>query len=69
MPVITIKKSLTKGEDLVVLPRKEYEYLVSAKTGKNILDKELLKALKEVKQGKIVGPFSSVKELQKSLEK
>ena len=69
MPVTTIKKSITKGEELVVLPRKEYDNLVSSKTEKSNLDKELLKALKEVRLGKIIGPFNSVKKLQESLEK
>lgn len=64
MPVTTIKKSITKGEELVVLPRKEYEDLVFGKT-----DKELLRALKEIKYGKVVGPFNSVKKLRESLEK
>ncbi len=54
---------------MVIIPRKEYEKLTFAKKTKTNLDKELLAALKEVKQGKIIGPFSSVKELKKSLEK
>ena len=54
---------------MVIIPRKEYEELVSAKNNKNGLDKELLAALKEIKQGKLVGPFNSVKELKKTLEK
>lgn len=69
MVVVTINKSVTKGEELVIIPRKEYEELTFAKKTKNNLDKELLAALKEVKQGKIIGPFSSIKELKKSLEK
>jgi len=69
MAVATIKKSITKGEELVVLSRREYEGLVMAQKNKGDLDKELLTALKEVKQGKIVGPFSSARELRKSLEK
>ncbi|MEK7117584.1 MAG: hypothetical protein AAB861_02305 [Patescibacteria group bacterium] len=69
MATITINKSVTKGEELVIIPRKEYEELVSAKNNKNGLDKELLAALKEIKQGKLVGPFNSVKELKKTLEK
>ena len=69
MPVTTIKKSITQGEELVVIPRREYEVLVSAQKEKNGLDKELLAALKEIKPGKLVGPFTSVKELRISLEK
>ncbi len=69
MAVATIDKTITKGEELVVLPRREYEELVVAQKEKGDLDKELLAALKEVKQGKIVGPFSTVRELRKSLER
>ena len=69
MPLATIKKSVTKGEELVILPRKECEDLVSAKIDKSDVGKELLKALKEVKYSKVVGPFNSVEKLQKSLEK
>ncbi len=69
MSVATIKKSITKGEELVVMPRREYEELISANKEKNDLDKELLVALKEVRQGKLIGPFTSATELKKSLEK
>ena len=51
------------------MPRKEYEDLIFSKREKHNLDNELLEALKEIKQGKLIGPFSSVKELKKSLEK
>lgn len=33
------------------------------------LDQELTEALKDVKNGRLVGPFVSVKEMRKSLEK
>lgn len=69
MSVATIKKSITKGEELVIISRKEYEELVFSRKEKNGLDKGLLEALREVKQGKLIGPFTSVKELRKSLEK
>ena len=69
MATITTNKSITKGEELVIIPRKEYEKLMSDKNKKNNLDKKLLAALQEIKQGKIIGPFNSIKELKKSLEK
>ena len=69
MTVVSINKSITKGEELVIIPRKEYEELAFAKKTKANLDKELLAALQEIKQGKIIGPFNSIKELKKSLEK
>lgn len=31
MPIATVKKSITKGEELVIIPRQEYERLVSVK--------------------------------------
>ncbi len=69
MLIATIKKSITKGEELVIIPRREYEELMFSRKEKNSLDKELLEALKEIKQGKLIGPFSSVGALKKSLEK
>lgn len=69
MPIATIKKSITKGEELVIIPRREYEELKLYKKENDNLDKEFSEALKEIKQGKLIGPFSSVKELKKSLEK
>ena len=69
MVTITINKTITKGQELVVLPKKEYEVLVRSAQEKNSLDRDLAKALQEVKQGKIIGPFKSVKELKKSLER
>lgn len=61
MTTITIPSRVTKGEELVVIPRKEYEKLTN-------LDKDLEQALKEVVERKAIGPFRSVKELKKSLE-
>ena len=69
MLTVTIDKTITKGEELVVIPKKEYEILLRSAKEKNGLDKDLIKALQEVKQGQAIGPFHSVKELRKSLEK
>ena len=69
MATVTINKSLTKGQELVVIPRQEYEGLLRITKEKNSLDKELAEALREVKNGKIIGPFKSIKELKKSLER
>jgi len=70
MQTITIPKQLLKRGDLVVIPKVEYENLMRTRKEKAknpSLDKELLRALKEVKQGKLIGPFTSVSELRKSL--
>ncbi|MBI4225552.1 hypothetical protein HY612_00390 [Candidatus Roizmanbacteria bacterium] len=68
---ITIPKEITKGEELVIIPRKVYEefkrILKIVKIPSKSLELRLDKAVKEVKQGKIVGPFTSTKDLMKSL--
>ena len=67
--VITIPKRITGREDLVVLPRKEFEAILRAKNQRKAtaLDKDLEQAIKQVAQGKISKPFSSIKALKKAL--
>lgn len=65
MTTITIPKKVTKGEDLIVIPRKAYEKLLF----KIELDRDLEKALEEVRKGKIVGPFSTAKEAIAALKR
>ncbi|MEK7146982.1 MAG: hypothetical protein AAB772_01865 [Patescibacteria group bacterium] len=73
MNIITIPKKIVKGEKLVAIPCKEYEELLrisKKKAGVQFnFDKDLNKIIKDVKRDKIVGPFSSVQKLKKSLEK
>jgi len=72
MNVLTIPKNLIKNDDLVVIPRKEYEAFLRVSSRQkpySQLDRGLDEAIKEVREGKTTGPFSSVKELKKSLEK
>ncbi len=64
MAIIAIPKKITKGEDLVVIPKKDYEALLN----KTMLDINLNKALKEVAQGTVFGPYHSAKQLKKALE-
>ena len=57
MPTITIPKKLVQNDDLVVLPKKEYEALVEFKvlkefTPTNAQKKALLKAEENLKKGK-----------------
>lgn len=75
MSPITIPKNLAKNDDLVVIPRKEYEELLKTakksadhKKHKQELDQALAEAMEEVRQGKVYGPFSSTEELMRSLE-
>lgn len=91
MPTLTIPKKMIQNDDLVVLPRKEYEALIRAKNGQkksivvkrspsfrvakkhepfyDALDKELTEALREVAEGKGYGPFDTVDELFKHLDR
>ena len=78
MAVVTIPKKLTKGDDLVVLPRKEYEALLRVKTStisrsNIIIDKHstiearLKEAEEDIKAGRVSRTFTSVKELMADL--
>ena len=71
MTTITISKKLIKNDDLVIIPRKEYERIlrVAKKQGYNQLDKDLAQAIAEYKAGEVFGPFNSVKTFKDSLEK
>jgi hypothetical protein len=70
MATITIPKNLIK-EDLVIIPRREWDRVlrIARKEGYSEFDQNLNKIIKEVKEGKVIGPFSSVKSLKNSLEK
>ena len=67
---ITIPRKLTQKGELVVIPRKEYEEILRKleKNNRVQLDKDLEKAIREVKQKKLVGPFKNVASLMKSLD-
>ena len=72
MATITIPKRITNGKELIVVPKKDWEKLwkiAKRKVYQTELEKGLKEALKEVKQGKVIGPFSKVEDLIKSLEK
>lgn len=69
MKPIMIPKQSHQNEDLIILPRKEYEKLLRrAIKQEPKLDSDLKQALEEVKRGKISQPFSSVNDLMKSLQ-
>ncbi len=70
MKPILIPKQQHQNDDLVILPKKEYERLVqrAAKPESTTLEKDIEQSMKEFKQGKMSGPFASVDELMKSLE-
>lgn len=71
MKTISIPKTMAK-EELLLMTRREYDQLLGTirKIEKKAeLDFDLQEAIKEVKRGKLTGPFTSVKELRLSLEK
>jgi hypothetical protein len=73
METVTIPRKLSRKGNLVVIPQKEYEELLRVHKKHNKfyeeLDKDLDKAVESYKKGKAIGPFSSVADLKKSLEK
>jgi len=72
MVTITIPKKITDGKELIVVPKKDWEKLWKIAKGKIYqfeLEKGLKKALKEVKAGKTIGPFSKADDLIKALKK
>ncbi len=72
MATITIPKKITNGKELIVVPKKDWERLwkiAKMKIYKAELKKGLRKALEEVKEGKVIGPFSKAEDLIKALGK
>lgn len=72
MITITIPKKITKGKELVIIPKEDWKRvlkLARKKIDQLKLEKDLEEALKEVEGGKLIGPFDKVDDLIKSLEK
>ena len=73
MKTITIPDNLTQEEELVVIPRRDYEQLVSDSSKETIkrnpkIDRELAISMAEFRAGKVVGSFNTAKELMNSLK-
>jgi hypothetical protein len=66
MATITIPKNFISNDDLVIIPRKQYESLLRA--NKNTLDKDMSEALEDAKKGRVIGPFSSLSSGLKALK-
>jgi len=69
--IATIPKKITQAGELVVMSRKDFEKLLRrikapAPSAKK-LDRYLVKSLKELKEGKLFGPFGLAKDLAASL--
>ena len=74
MTVMTIPREITRGEELVVIPRKLYEKFlrliaVSPKTQRVLkLPKGLREALADIEEGRTIGPFTTLSEGLKALK-
>ena len=79
MPAITIPRSFTK-DDLVVVPKREYEEFAKWKKSIKVRlnerwfwttewQKKEAEADRAIQQGRIIGPFSDYKKLLKALSK
>lgn len=74
MTIITVPKTITKGDELVIISRKDYELLLGfpqkrqAKVAKP-LDENLKEALEDVEAGRVIGPFSSLKQGLQALKR
>lgn len=66
-PITISQKSLPK-DDIVLLPRRDYEQLIKLAHFQTELDEDLKQSLKDIKNGNIFGPFNTVEELKKSIE-
>ena len=68
MTTVTIPKKLVREGDLVVVPKKKYEKLLRIAAQSIELDRDLEEALRDVRNGRVTGPFSSARALKASLE-
>ncbi len=73
MATLTIPRKFAAKDDLVVLPRKEYESLLRTAKARakaeplKKLPAWLRKSLKDMEEGRGAGPFSTVEELMTDL--
>ena len=70
MVTITIPKKITNRKGLIVVPKRDWERLqkiAKMKISQLELEKGLKEALKDVKAGRLLGPFETVKEFKKAI--
>jgi len=70
MVTITIPKKITNRKELIIVPKKDWERLqkiAKMKISQLELEKGLKEALKDVKAGRLLGPFETVKEFKKAI--
>ena len=69
MSTVTIPKKMTKGEELVVIPLKEYEALLWQKKVREFVPTTAQKhALKEARKNRAQGKYLTVNELKRKLD-
>jgi len=71
MPTITILKKITKGEELIIIPKADWEKfkkIAEMKLSHLELEKGLKESLEDVKMGRIFGPFETVEEFKKAIK-
>lgn len=70
MPIITIPKGIKKIDDLITIPRKEYEELIALKKiapllgGGTILEKDILRWSREAQKLKKMGKLPMLRSLR-----
>ena len=74
MTTISVPKKFTKGEELIIISRSDYERLLGVSKKRKIkveksLDEHLEEAMKEVLDGRVIGPFSNYLTLETTLNK
>lgn len=67
MNIVTIPKKLAKNDDLVVIPRSEYEALLNKKSGSVSLTKSQKKALMQAEKNLEHGKSLTLNELSRHL--
>jgi|APCry4251928276_1046603.scaffolds.fasta_scaffold182349_2 hypothetical protein len=72
MVTITIPKKVTRGNELIIVPKREWKKLqkiAEMKISQLELEKGLKEALEEDRAGRIIGPFNKGKDLIRDLKK
>ena len=77
MTTITLPKKLTRSsEDLIAIPRKEYEEFLRLRLERipeieltPTQKKRLVEGLGDIKAGRVIGPFKNAKEAVRALRK
>lgn len=68
MEAVKLPNVVIDGKKYIAVPPKTYQALIRIAKNQESLEDDLAVGLKEIKQGKAVGPFGTVAELRKSLE-